>query len=65
MFDYVGLRNEWKIQGYTDGEVAKEIGITPARFSDKFRGKSSIEFTGTQILKICELINKPMDDFKK
>lgn len=65
MFDYVGLRNEWKVAGYTDAEIAKKIGISPARLSDKLRGKIKTELTGTQIITICELLNKPMDTFKK
>lgn len=65
MFDYVSLRNTWKLKGYTDAEIAKEINITPARLSDKFRGKSSPELTGSQIVKICDLLNRPMDSFKK
>jgi predicted XRE-type DNA-binding protein len=65
MFDYEKLRNEWKRQGFTDSEIANAIGLTAPRLSDKLKGKLKVELTGTQIVIICDLIEKPIDMFKK
>jgi len=65
MFDYLKLRSSWKEKGFTDSEVAEKIGITAPRLSDKLNGKSNPELTGTQIAIICDLLEQPMDMFKK
>jgi len=53
---YPGLVAEMVIQGETQKELAKVIGITPMAMSYKMTGKN--DFTISEVETICEHYNK-------
>jgi DNA-binding Xre family transcriptional regulator len=53
---YPGLVAEMVIQGETQKELAKVIGITPMAMSYKMTGKN--DFTISEVEKICEHYKK-------
>lgn len=58
---FLRLRGEVIAKGLTLKIVAAELGITPQSLSEKLRGKT--EFTLGEMIKVCNLLDAPIDIF--
>lgn len=59
-FNYQKLRGRIKEKGYTQGDVANTIGITPGTFSDKLNNKAS--FSTKEVDGICKMLGISNDE---
>ncbi|MCQ9290657.1 helix-turn-helix transcriptional regulator [Staphylococcus hyicus] len=54
------LRNERDRQGYSQKDMAKVLNVDYMTYGNKENGK--YQFTEFEMLKICKLLNKSLDD---
>lgn len=62
-FNFDKMFGELRRKRITQNEVADAIGITPTTLSRKMTGKAPMDLSVIQVIKICELLESPIDDF--
>ena len=65
MFNYDLLFTELKKKGFKQNVIATNISIDQNTLSKKILNKTTQELTGTQIAIICEMLQSPIDMFKR
>lgn len=59
-FNYLKLRGRIKEKGYTQSDVANEIGMTSGTLSDKLNNKAT--FNTKEVDNICKMLDIPNEE---